>query len=216
MVPNGVDPTHFRTKGVTRADADSPLIVSWGRLEYEKGFQTLIAAVARLVPRWPALRCVLVGRGTYSEELRGVARGLGVEQSVQFAGFVSDEELVRLLNEATCAVIPSLYEPFGIVALEALSAGAPLVAAESGGLREVLGGTQAGLLFPPGNADALAAAFERMLTEPGLVEQSQAAGTELVATRYSWDAIAASTLDVYAEAGARPKPKVKTKKAKGS
>ena len=155
MVPNGVDPSRFRTTGVTRAGADAPLIVSWGRLEYEKGFQTLIAAVARLVPRWPALRCVLVGRGTYSEELRGVARGLGVEQSVQFAGFVSDEELVRLLNEATCAVIPSLYEPFGIVALEALSAGAPLIAAESGGLREVLTGTDAGLVFPPGNADAL-------------------------------------------------------------
>ncbi len=211
MVPNGVEPSRFRATGVTRADADAPLIVSWGRLEYEKGFQTLIAAVARLVPRWPALRCVLVGRGTYSEELRGVARGLGVEQSVQFAGFVSDEELVRLLNEATCAVIPSLYEPFGIVALEALSAGAPLIAAESGGLREVLTGTDAGLVFPPGNADALAAAFERMLTEPGLIEKCQAAGTQLVATKYSWDAIAASTLEVYADAGVRPKKKSKPK-----
>jgi glycosyltransferase involved in cell wall biosynthesis len=155
---------------------------------------------------------VLVGRGTYSEELRGVARGLGVQQAVQFAGFVSDEELVRLLNEATCAVIPSLYEPFGIVALEALSAGAPLIAAESGGLREVLGGTDAGLLFPPGNADALAAAFDRMTTEPGLVAKSQAAGTELVATKYSWDAIAASTIDVYLDAGAKP-PTTKPKKA---
>ena len=110
---------------------------------------------------------------------------------MHFAGFVRDEELVRLLNEATCAVIPSLYEPFGIVALEALAAGAPLVAAESGGLREVLTGTDAGLVFPPGNAGALAAAFERMLTEPGLVEKCQAAGTQLVATKYSWDAIAA-------------------------
>ncbi len=197
---------------MARAGIDAPLIVSWGRLEYEKGFQTLIAAVARLVARHPALRCVLVGRGTYSEELRGVARGLGVQQAVQFAGFVSDEELVRLLNEATCAVIPSLYEPFGIVALEALSAGAPLIAAESGGLREVLGGTDAGLLFPPGNADALAAAFDRMTTEPGLVAKSQAAGTELVATKYSWDAIAASTIDVYLDAGAKP-PTTKPKKA---
>ena len=211
MVPNGVEPSRFRATGVTRAGAEAPLIVSWGRLEYEKGFQTLIAAVARLIPRWAALRCVLVGRGTYSEELRGVARGLGVEQSVQFAGFVSDEELVRLLNEATCAVIPSLYEPFGIVALEALSAGAPLIAAESGGLREVLTGTDAGLVFPPGNADALAAAFERMLTEPGLVEKCQAAGTQLVESKYSWDAIAASTLEVYTDAGVRPKKKTKLK-----
>ena len=105
------------------------------------------------------------------------------------------------MNEATCAVIPSLYEPFGIVALEAVSAGAPLIAAESGGLREVLSGTDAGLLFPPGNADALAAAVDRMLTEPGLAAKCQAAGSELVRTRYSWDAIAASTIELYEEAG---------------
>ena len=186
--------------------------MSWGRLEYEKGFQTLIAAVARLVPRWPALRCVLVGRGTYSEELRGVARGLGVEQSVQFAGFVSDEELVRLLNEATCAVIPSLYEPFGIVALEALSAGRSAHRRrERRSPRGARRARDAGLVFPPGNADALAAAFERMLSEPGLVEKCQAAGTQLVATKYSWDAIAASTLEVYADAGVQPKKKSKPK-----
>jgi len=119
---------------------------------------------------------------------------------------------VRLLNEATCAVIPSLYEPFGIVALEAVSAGAPLIAAESGGLREVLSGTDAGLLFPPGNADALAAAVDRMLTEPGLAAKCQAAGSELVRTRYSWDAIAASTIELYEEAGARSKKKAKKTK----
>jgi glycogen(starch) synthase len=209
MVPNGVDPSRFAAPGVPRAGSDAPLLVSWGRLEYEKGFQTLIGAVARLLGRRPNLRCAIVGRGTYSEDLRGVARGLGVGDAVQFAGFVSDDELVRLLNEATCAVIPSLYEPFGIVALEAVSAGAPLIAAESGGLREVLTGTDAGLLFPPGNADALAAAVDRMLTEPGLAEKCQAAGAELVRTRYSWDAIAASTIEVYEQAGARPKKKAK-------
>ncbi len=214
MVPNGVDPTRFAAPDVVRAGSEAPLLVSWGRLEYEKGFQTLIGAVARLLGRRPTLRCAIVGRGTYSEELRGVARGLGVEGAVQFAGFVSDEELVRLLNEATCAVIPSLYEPFGIVALEAVSAGAPLIAAESGGLREVLSGTDAGLLFPPGNADALAAAVDRMLTEPGLAAKCQAAGSELVRTRYSWDAIAASTIELYEEAGARSKKKAK--KTKGA
>lgn len=205
-VPNGVDPERWRLAGAAPRGAHGPLIVSWGRLEYEKGFQTLLGAVARLAGRIDGLRCALVGRGTYSDELHGIARGMGIEHLVQFAGFVSDEELVRLLNEASCAVIPSMYEPFGIVALEAMAAGAPLVASDSGGLHEVLDGTGAGLLFAPGNADALAGAVMRMLTEPGLAQACQEAASRLLDERYSWEAIAAATVGVYEHAGAQSRP----------
>ena len=94
-------------------------------------------------------------------------------------------------------MIPSLYEPFGIVALEALAAGAPLVAAAAGGLAEVLEGTGAGLLYPPGDAAGLASALERVLTDPDLGAESQAAGAVLVSEMYSWDAVAAATIPVY-------------------
>ena len=117
---------------------------------------------------------------------------------VEFAGFVPDPELRALLHRASCAVIPSLYEPFGIVALEALAAEAPVVAAAAGGMAEVLEGTGAGLLVPPGDAGSLSFAVERLLTEPVLAASSQAAGSRLVQERYSWDAIAAATVETYA------------------
>src|SRR5436190_24215063 len=116
---------------------------------------------------------------------------------VQFPGFVPDDELRHLLHTCSAAVIPSLYEPFGIVALEALAAGAPLVAAAAGCLIEVLDGTGAGLLFPPGDVDGLARTLERMLSEPDLVAASHAAGLRLVHDVFSWDAVAAATVPQY-------------------
>ena len=105
-------------------------------------------------------------------------------------------------HTAACVVIPSFYEPFGIVALEALAAGAPVVASLAGGLAEVLDGTGAGLLYPPGDVEALADAVRRMLTEPGVAQGAQVAGEALVHGRYSWDAVAAATIATYERAGA--------------
>jgi len=199
MVPNGVEVQRWRP-AAPPGPSDHPTIVSWGRLEYEKGFQTLLGAVARLRPEFPELRAVVVGRGSYADELRGQSRELGVDDVVRFAGFVPDDELVAMLAAAACAVIPSLYEPFGIVALEAMAAGAPLVAAAAGGLREVLEGTGAGLLYPPGDVADLADAVRTMLLDDGLRTISRRIGHDLVATRYSWDAVAARTIDTYAAA----------------
>jgi len=117
----------------------------------------------------------------------------------QFIRFVPDEELKRLLHEATVAVIPSFYEPFGIVALEAMAAGAPVLAAASGGLVEVIDGTGAGVLYPPGDAGALSGALRRMLAHPGALADQQAAARRLL-DGYTWDAVAARTVPVYTAA----------------
>ena len=137
-------------------------------MQYEKGFQTLVTALASLRHRHPDLRAVIAGRGAFLGELEAIAQGLGVDHMVHFPGFVPDDELRRLLHTCTCAVIPSLYEPFGIVALEAMAAGAPVVAAASGGLVEVLDGTGAGLLYPPGDAGALRRRRQRDARRAGL------------------------------------------------
>ena len=108
-----------------------------------------------------------------------------------------DDELKRLLHEATVAVIPSFYEPFGIVALEAM-AGAPVLAAAPGGLVEVIDGTGAGVLYPPGDAGALSGALRRMLAHPGALADQQG-GTRLL-HGYTWDAVAARTVPVYTAA----------------
>jgi glycogen(starch) synthase len=199
VVPNGVDPAPWAAPpGVVRTiGATNPLIVTWGRVQYEKGFQTLVQALPEVRLAHPGVRVVIAGRGGYLEELRELARHCDVDDAIEFPGFVPDEVLRDVLHRSACAVIPSLYEPFGIVALEALAAGAPLVAARSGGLAEVLDGTGAATLFPPGDAGALAGALRRLLGDPALATAQQAAGHRLVSERYTWDAIAAATLPVY-------------------
>jgi glycogen synthase len=200
-IPNGVEadlwapPVPAPPRG-----ADGPLIVSWGRVQYEKGFQTLVEAMPLLREWFPGVRAVIAGTGSYRAELAERAASFGVGDIVHFAGFVPDDELRSLLHHASCVVMPSFYEPFGIVALEALAAQAPLVAADSGGLAEVLGGTEAGLLFPPGDARALAESVARMLGDDELARRCVSVGRELVSSTYTWSAIAESTVAIYRQA----------------
>jgi glycogen synthase len=197
VVPNGVDAETFTPPAGLPRGEFGPLLVTWGRVQHEKGFQTVVEAMAMLRHRVPGIRAVVAGRGGHLPDLQRLAHHLHVDDIVNFAGFVADAELHRLLQTASCAVIPSLYEPFGIVALEALAARAPLAVARTGGLTEVIDGTDAGLLFEAGNPSSLAHAIERLCTEPGLAERCQAAGDRLVRTTYSWDAVAAATVPVY-------------------
>ncbi len=195
LVPNGVEVSLWEPP--SPAPPREPLVLAWGRVQYEKGFQVLAGAMARLRHRLPGVRCVVAGRGSYLPELQLQVDLEGVSDLVHLAGFVPDDELRRLLHTAGCAVIPSLYEPFGIVALEAMAAGAPVVAARTGGLAEIVEGTGAGLLFEPGNPDQLANLIEDVLRHPERAAALQTAAADLLERRYTWDAIAASTIEVY-------------------
>ncbi|MFM8312053.1 MAG: glycosyltransferase family 4 protein [Ilumatobacteraceae bacterium] len=201
LVPNGIDVARWTT-GRARPPAHGPLVVAWGRVQYEKGFQVLVRAIAELRHRVPGLRCVIAGRGTYLPELQGQIDVDGVGDIVHLAGFMPDADLRTLLADAACVVIPSLYEPFGIVALEGMAAGAPVVVARTGGLAEILAGTGAGQLFEPGDPHDLAAAIERVVADPAAAEQMRTEAAALLRRTYSWDAVAAATLQVY-EAAAR-------------
>jgi glycosyltransferase involved in cell wall biosynthesis len=94
-------------------------------------------------------------------------------------------------------VIPSLYEPFGVVALEALASGSALVVAETGGLAELVGGTGAALMFEPGNATELADRIEQVISDPALARSMRQSAAELLDATYSWSAIAERTIEVY-------------------
>ena len=198
LVPNGVE-RHLWEPPASAPEREQ-LVVAWGRVQYEKGFQVLATAIAKLRHRIPDLRCVIAGRGSYLPELQLQTDLEGVGDLVHLAGFVPDDELHALLHRAGCAVIPSLYEPFGIVALEAMAAGAPLVAARTGGLAEIVDGTDAALLFEPGNSTQLADAIERTLLEPDTATTLRRRADALLSDRYSWEAIAASTVQVYERA----------------
>jgi glycogen(starch) synthase len=205
-VPNGVDPAGWEPPKSARARADGhdeSLVVAWGRVQYEKGFQVLARAVGALRERVPGISCVIAGRGSYLPELQSQIDVEGLSDVVQLAGFVPDDELRALLHRAGCGVIPSLYEPFGIVALESMAAGAPTIVARTGGLAEILDGTGAGLLFEPGNHRELADRIEDVLTQPRLAATLRNTAATLLAEHYTWDAIAKSTSSVYAAAVSR-------------
>ena len=194
LIPNGVDVDIWAPIGEQHR---SRLVLAWGRVQYEKGFQVLAQAIGRLRGRVPGIRCVIAGRGPYLPELQSQVDIEGVSDLVHLAGYVTDEELRSLLHEAGCVVIPSLYEPFGIVALESLAANAPTIVARTGGLAEIMEGTEASLMFEPGNAKELATRIERVLMNSHVSQNMQAQGAEILHARFSWDAIARSTVSAY-------------------
>jgi glycogen(starch) synthase len=201
-IPNGIDPLLWRRAGagITPERGREPLVVSWGRVQYEKGFQVLSRAMHALRGRVPDVHAVIAGRGSYLPELQTQIDVEGVSDVISLPGFVPDAELRQLAHRAGCVVIPSLYEPFGIVALEALAAGAPLVVARTGGLAELVIGTNAGVTFEPGNPDDLADAIEQVLTNDELATILVANARDLVERKYSWSAIARTTAEVYGAA----------------
>jgi glycogen(starch) synthase len=199
-VPAGIDPEWWSATGPDEDRGErSKLVFAWGRVRYEKGFQVLARAVGSLRQRVPGLECMIAGRGSFLPELQSQIDIAGVGDLIELPGFLPDELLRATIHRAGCVVIPSLYEPFGVVALEALAGGAPLIVADTGGLAELVGGTGSALLFEPGNAGELAECIERLLTDTGLADELVRRGRQLLQATYTWDAIAERTLAVYAE-----------------
>src|SRR5690606_37841600 len=193
-VPEGEDLAAFRR---AHAAPDQPMILAMGRLVPEKGFHVLLDAFRLVLERTPKAKLVLAGEGPQRKALEEQAERLGIAQHVYFKGFATDPVRNRLLHVADVAVFPSLYEPFGIVALEAMSVGPPVVAARSGGLAEVVEHGETGFLVPPGDAGALADALVPLLISPGLREHLGRKGQERARTRFGWVRVAERTLEAY-------------------
>ncbi len=178
---------------------DAPLVVAVARLSRQKGLDLLVEAARILRERIPAARVVLVGRGEEERALRDLARSRGLDGTVVFAGFLADA--APAFAAADVVAMPSRWEGFGLVALEAMASGRPVVAADVGGLPEVLG--DQGTLVPPGDAKALAAALERALAPGSLAAvRSGAAGEPLlrrVREEFSLDRAAGAHESLYEE-----------------
>ena len=207
VIPNGIDLAHWHADAgkvaAMRAHLSpdgAPVLLFAGRLEYEKGVQTVLRALPRLRRRHPGLRLVVAGVGTHEEELRQLARRLRVGRAVEFMGFMDPEDLAVLAAAADCALVPSIYEPFGMVALECAAAGTPLVVADTGGLREFVDHELTGLRFAPGDHAALAAAVTRLLGDEVLGQRCARDARTLLGRDYTWAAIARRTAEVYARA----------------
>jgi glycogen(starch) synthase len=204
MVPNGVnfeayanerkeDLTQFRNRF---ALTQEKIVLFVGRLVFEKGAHVLVSAVPKVLEKIDA-KFVIVGNGYMRDQLSDLVQKMGLAHKVMFTGFVDDETLRRLQKSADVSVVPSLFEPFGIVALEAMAAGSPVVVSDTGGLSEIVSHEVDGMKVYAGNPDSLSWGITRVLTDEGLANRLRANAYRKVQEKYNWDTIARQTETVY-------------------
>jgi glycogen(starch) synthase len=204
VIPNGIDPSELvpvDDLGALRsrfADPHERLVLLVGRLVYEKGFQLALEALPGLIERLGDVRFIVAGSGTAEQELRQQAHRLGLDEHGTFLGWIGDDVLHSLYRIADLTVVPSIYEPFGLVALEAMASGCPCLVADTGGLREVVPSEDVGLRFRSRDPSSLGAMAERLLTDEELRDRLVAEASEHVLT-FDWADVARQVAGVYDE-----------------
>jgi len=205
MIPNGVNPQEYansKTIDLSRfrgrfALPEERIVLFVGRLVYEKGIQVLVNAIPKILERINA-KILVVGDGYMKEQLFDLIEGLGLAHKVFFTGFVDDETLRNLETCADVCVVPSLFEPFGIVALEAMAAETPVVVSDTGGLSEIVEHDVTGVKVYPDNPDSLAWGITRVLLDNNhAIDRMKNNAYKSVQNRYSWDRISRQTKAVY-------------------
>ena len=206
-IANGIDPSDLQTVAdlprlrARYAQPDERLILLVGRLVYEKGFHLALDALPGLIERLGKVRFLIAGSGTAEAELKEQAERLGLMEHGSFVGWTGDDELHSLYRIADLCLVPSIYEPFGLVALEAMASGCPCIVADTGGLREVVpGGGRVGLRFRPKDSKSLGRMAEQILTDDALRDRLVAEAREHV-LRFDWADVARQTAKVYADLG---------------
>ncbi|MEO3757135.1 glycosyltransferase family 4 protein [Mycobacterium sp. B14F4] len=196
VIRNGIDAA--RWPFAERRPRSGPAqLLYLGRLEYEKGIHDAIAALPRIRRTHPGTTLTVAGEGTQLDWLVEQARKHKVLKATSFVGHLDHDALVRMLHSADAAVLPSHYEPFGIVALEAAATGIPLVVANVGGLGEAVINGHTGVSHPPRDVAALAAAVRSVLDDPQAAERRAAAARERLTSDFEWHCIAGETAQVY-------------------
>ncbi|OQO92165.1 glycogen synthase [Saccharomonospora piscinae] len=211
VIHNGIEERTWRVADAQVARArtrhgghDAPLLLYFGRLEWEKGVQDLLAALPLIRHSHPGTRLVVAGAGRHRDELVDQTARLSLDGAVDFVGHLPDTELRAVLSAADAVVLPSRYEPFGIVALEAAAAKAPLVASTAGGLAELVVDGQTGLAFPPGDVDGIVRTVNAVLADGDAASHRARAARSRLATDFDWTRIAEETVRVYRRT--RPAP----------
>jgi len=204
MVPNGVnthvyaplekqDLTAFR-RGF--ALPDEKLVLFVGRLVYEKGAHVLINAIPKILAKVNA-KFVIVGSGYMKEQLSNIVKSMSLEHKVLFTGFLDEEDLLKLQKCADVSVVPSLFEPFGIVALEAMAAQSPVVVSDIGGLSEIVEHDVTGVKVYPNNPDSLAWGITKILQDEKYTRNIRENAYRKVQEKYDWSKIAQQTKRIY-------------------
>ena len=206
VVPNGVDPARFEALekvdlSAFRARYASPeqkIVLHVGRIVREKGVEILVRGVPSVLASVPNALFIIAGKGPELEKLRHLVQQMGLAQEVKMLGYIEDSDRDRLYKVADCAVFPSLYEPFGIVALEAMAARTPVVVSEVGGLREVVRHGETGITIYPDDIESCAWGIVQALEHPEWARKRVESAYREVVSIYNWDRIAGETEAIYA------------------
>ena len=176
------------------------IILFMGRLVYEKGVQHLIASMPKILSKYNDVKLVIAGKGGMLEELKEEARALGIENKVCFAGYMKGKDVQKLYKAADISVFPSTYEPFGIVALEAMLSENPIVVSDIGGLNEIVQHRENGMKSYCGNANSIADSVLELLFDHQLCANMVKKAKNKVRNEYNWNKIAQDTHFTYQKA----------------
>ena len=206
VVPNGVNLNLFN--GVERdynfrrrfAMDNEKIILFMGRLVYEKGIQHLIAAMPKILNGYHDSKLIICGKGGMLDELKAEANALGLGQKVYFAGYMNGKDVQRMYKAADIAVFPSTYEPFGIVALEAMLSENPVVVSDIGGLNEIVQHRENGMKTYCGNPNSIADSILELLYDHKLCSDITRKAKNKVRNEYNWSKIAQDTHFTYQKA----------------
>jgi starch synthase len=208
VIRNGIDTTEYRPDPNTDVlerygvDLARPYVIFVGRITRQKGVPVLLRAASGLIPE--AQLVLLAGAADTQEQLAEVTElvdGLRATRSGVFwiPEMLPKHDVIQLLTHATVFAIPSIYEPLGIVNLEAMACGTAVVGSRTGGIPEVVADGETGLLVSAGEPEPLAAALNTLLSDPDRAAAMGQAGRKRAVAEFGWPAIAAHTADLYAE-----------------
>ncbi|MGG3913420.1 glycosyltransferase [Rossellomorea vietnamensis] len=198
VIPNGVELEKLdQSSQYTLSKPSTPYFFSIGRMVHEKGFETIIRVASRLKNEGYDISFVIAGKGPMLEQYRKAVIEEELSDNVSFIGYVSDRERNDYLKNCLAVIFPSLYEPFGIVALEAMAFRKGVVASNTGGLKSIVKHEQTGLLFEPNQEHSLYTQLISLIENPGKSEKLGELGFKMAQSMFSWDRIADQTIHVY-------------------
>ncbi len=206
VIPNGINLTNFN--GVDRdydfrrqfAMDNEKIILYMGRLVYEKGIQHLISAMPKILNGYHDSKLIIAGKGGMMDELKVQANSMGLGNKVYFTGYLNSKQVQKMYKCADIAVFPSTYEPFGIVALEAMLAGVPTVVSDIGGLNEIVEHGVTGMKSYCGNSNSIADSVLSLLYNPQLCDNVSKNAKIKVKEQFNWAKIAQDTHFTYQRA----------------
>lgn len=206
VIPNGVNLSLFnnveRDYTFRRKFAmdNEKIILFMGRLVYEKGIQHLIAAMPKILQSYHDSKLVIAGKGAMIDELKAQVQALGISEKVYFAGYLNGKDVQKMYKAADISVFPSTYEPFGIVALEAMLSENPVVVSDIGGLNEIVQHRENGMKTYCGNANSIADSILELLYDHKLCSDITKKAKNKVRNEYNWSKIAQDTHFTYQKA----------------